>query len=139
MAKNASDVAAKWSKNLASSGDSIRQGVQNVTQAPTQKAAQNVNAYVNGVNQAAASGKWQRGLNRVSLQDWQNATLQKGLPRITSGATAGKSKMESFMTQFLPHVDQLQNVLASMPRGDIEQNKARMLAAVDHMAKFKRS
>lgn len=136
--KNPRQVAEKWAKNLSMSTDSIKQGVQAVTVSPMEKAAARQDAYVNGVQRAAASGKWQRGLRRKNLGDWQTAMTGKGLQRISGGATAAIPAMDGFMSQWLPYEDQLKTKLASMPRGDFEQNKQRAIAAMEHNHQFVR-
>lgn len=138
MAKSINEIAKKWSRNLAGSTDSIRAGVQAVTESPTEKAARRQDAYIDGVQRAVQDGKWQRGLRRVSNEQWKEATLTKGLPRIAAGAAAAQGKMESFMAEWMPHEEALQRKLESMPRGTLEQNKARALAAIDHNANFRR-
>lgn len=135
--KNASQVADKWSRNLAGSTESIRAGVQSVTTNPAEKAIAAKERYVQGVQRAAAEGKYERGLRKVSLQMWQESMINKGLSRIASGASAGKSKMVAFMDKWLPYEEQLKQKLASMPRGDLQQNIARMVAAVEHNASFR--
>lgn len=139
MGKNPTDVARKWQRNMAGSTDSVRQGVAAVTRNPAELAAAREDAYVQGVQRAVANGKWRRGLQNTSLADWQRAMTEKGIARMGAGATAAVPKVEKFMGQWLPHMDALKQKLASMPRGDIEQNKARMIAAVDHAASFRRS
>lgn len=136
MAKNPADVAAKWSRNLAGAQASISAGVMAVTQNPAQKAAAQAQAYLQGVQQSVASGKYQRGLGRVTLQSWQEAMLKKGLPRIASGASQGQSKMQNFLDKWLPYQDQLKQKLANMPRGDLQSNIARAVAAIEHNANF---
>lgn len=135
--KNAATVADKWSRNLAGSTDSIRQGVQAVTQNPAEKAAQRVEAYLAGVQRAVADGKYARGLRRVTLQMWQEAMLNKGIGRVASGATAGKGKMVSFLEKFLPHLEAGKQKLASMPRGDLQTNIQRAVAMMEHNASFR--
>jgi hypothetical protein len=134
--KNPSDVANKWANGLAGAGSSIEKGVRAVTQNPAEKAAQRQDAWLAGVNRAASNGKYQRGLRRVTLQAWQDAMIQKGLPRIASGASQAKGKFEQFMSKWLPHQEALKQKLSSMPRGDLQQNIARMVAAVQHNASF---
>lgn len=134
--KNASDVARKWASRLGASSEQIRQGVQGVTQNPAERAAARADAYQAGVMRAVADGRYQRGLRRVTLQSWQDSMLNKGLPRIASGATAAVPKMEAFMSKWLPHEEALKAKLASMPRGDLQTNIARMVAAVEHNASF---
>jgi hypothetical protein len=137
--KNPADVAGKWSTNLANSTNSIRSGVQSMTVSPTAQAARQVDQYLAGVQKAVADGKWVAGLNRVSLPQWQDAMLTKGLPRIQQGAVTGRSKMESFMSDFLPYVARAQQSLAATPRGGLEQNLQRMSAFVRQIAEYKRS
>jgi hypothetical protein len=100
------------------------------------KAAQAIDRQVAGVQRAAASGKTQRALEAVSTQQWQQAVITKGLPRIGTGAMAAKPKFVTFMNQLLPYV---QNGLSQLPaRGDINQNAQRMLAWMQYMANFKK-
>lgn len=134
--KNPQQVAAKWSRNLGAATESIRTGVQAVTESPTSKAAARVDAYVQGVTQAAADGRFQRGLNRVTLADWQQAFLQKGLPRIATGASAAVPKMEEFMAEFLPFVDA--GVRRLPARGDIEANLQRSAEMARYLHTFRR-
>lgn len=135
--KNPSVVADKWSRNLAGSTESIKAGVQGVTTNPAEKAIAAKERYVTGVQRAAAEGKYERGLRKVSLQMWQESMLGKGLSRIAGGASAGKTKMASFMEKWLPHEEALKQKLQNMPRGDLAQNIARMVAAVEHNASFR--
>ena len=133
------EVAAKWSRNLAGSTESIRAGIEAVQESPTAKAARAVDRQVAGVQAAAASGKTQRALQAVTLDMWKDAALNKGLPRIASGATAAEPKMENFMAELLPYVEsQVQQLDSKMPRGDFEQNINRMVAMARAMKKFKR-
>lgn len=134
--KNPADIAAKWATNLGNAGTSIQKGVQGVTTSPTAMAAANADGYLSGVQKAVSSGKWSRNLQAVSLSSWQNAMITKGLPRIQTGAQAGKGKVQSFMTQLMPYVQNLQGQLASTPRGTLGQNIQRMNTWVQGMAQF---
>lgn len=132
-------VAQKWARNLGMATDTIKAGIQAVTQSPTERAAQRQDAYIAGVQRAVASGKWQQGLRRVNLQDWQSAAINKGLPRIGPGAQQALPKFTTFMQQWLPYLDGLHARLQNLPRGDIEQNRARMNAAMDYLHAFRRT
>jgi hypothetical protein len=138
MNQNAMEVARRWASRLGGSMESIRSGVQAVTVAPTERAARQQDAYLAGIQRAVTDGKYAAGLRRVTLADWQNAMLNKGLSRIGSGATAAIPKVESFMQEFLPHVAAGQAKLESMPRGDINQNVQRAIAMIMHNASFRR-
>lgn len=135
--KNPADVARKWAKNLGGSTDSIKTGVQAVTQNPAEKAIARQDAYVSGVQRAVAQGDYARGLRKVTLQSWQEAMVNKGLPRIASGAQASIPKMQNFLEKWLPWQEQLKNKLQGMPRGDLQTNIQRMIMAVEHNASFR--
>lgn len=139
MAKSPQSVAQKWVNNLSNATTSIREGVEAVTTAPTEKAAARSDAYVAGVQRAVQDGKWQNGLRRVTLADWQRSMLDKGLTRVASGASAAKPKMEEFLSDFLPFVEQGKAAIdRELPRGDAEQNIQRAVAMMRHNMKFKR-
>ena len=127
-------IAQDWASRLAGSGDKIQRGVQAVTTAPGQAAARQKAQYVAGVQ--ASSDKWASRVASVSVGDWQQAVIAKGLPRIAGGAQAAQPKFAQFMAQLLPHIASGQ---AAMPaRGNLEQNIARSTAFMRHMATFKR-
>lgn len=134
---NAAAVAQRWSNNLASATDKIKAGVQAVTQSPTAKAAANANNYLQGVQRAVSSGKYASALQAVSLQDWQNAMINKGISRVASGATAAMPKMQQFMSQWLPYEAAGVAALASTPRGTIDQNIARAVSMIRYNSQFK--
>lgn len=136
--KNATDVANKWANNLAASTQSIQAGVQQVTTSPTQQAAANPNAYLAGVQKAVSSGKWANSLQKVSLADWQNAMIQKGIPRIATGAAQAKPKFANFMSQFLPYLAQGVQNLQTQPRGTLEQNIQRAVSMMQWNANFQK-
>lgn len=131
-------IADRWAKGMGGAAETIRQGVMQVTVAPTEKAAAAAERYSMGVQRAVTNGKFQAGLRRVTLGEWQRAMVEKGANRVASGAVAAKPKMQSFMEQLMPHVEAGQRKLETMPRGDLQQNIARMITNVEHMAQFKR-
>lgn len=136
--KNASSVATKWANNLANSTQSIREGVESVSESPMAKAANRTDAYLAGIQAAVANGKYQDGLRRVTLEEWKRSLLEKGIPRIATGARASEGKFADFMQDFLPHVEAGQRALESMPRGDLSQNIQRAVAMMQHNARFRR-
>src|SRR5262249_1652963 len=135
--KNPVDVANRWKTRLAGAGEAIKAGVLGVTQNPAEKAAQRADAWAAGVQRALADQRFQRGLRRVTLQSWQDATVNKGLPRIAAGAAQAQPKMQQFYEKFLPHMEALKTKLQGTPRGDLQTNIARMIMAVEHAASFK--
>ena len=139
MGLSAQQIAEKWARNLGQSSESIKAGVNAVTVSPTERAAAREDAYIQGVQAAVASGKWKRGLQRVTVGDWRSAMLNKGVPRIGPGATQAIPKMQKFMSEFLPWLEEGQKKLSNMPRGSLQDNINRMIAQVEHNAAFQRT
>lgn len=134
---NASDVTAKWARNMTASVPAIKAGVQAVTESPMTKAAAAADRYVAGVQRAAESGKWQEGLMSVSLDEWKRLTAEKGAGRIAAGVSAATPKMESFMRQLLPFTAQVSRDIQAMPKGTLEDSIARSTETIRKMAQFR--
>lgn len=137
MPKNAATVAQKWARNLSSATQAITDGVNSVTVNPADKAIAAIPNMVAGVQRAADSGKIAAGLQTVTLASWKQAMLQKGVPRVATGAQQAQPKMEQFMNKLLPYVQSGQQMLQNTPRGNSAQNDQRMLAWAQYMRQFK--
>lgn len=134
MASTPQDAAAAWASRLASSTDKIKKGIESVSVAPGAAAARQKSAWVQ--NTTTAADKWAANVASVSLQDWQQAAINKGVNRIASGAQASQGKFEAFMGDLLPHIDRVKQGLPA--RGNLDQNINRMVAFSKGMAAFKR-
>lgn len=132
MAQTPDQIAANWASRLAGSTQKITDGINGVTVAPGIAAARQKDVWLS--NTQAAQAKWVKNVSAVSLSDWQQMTISKGVPRIASGATAAQPKFQAFMTKFLPYV---QSGKANLPpRGTLDQNINRAVAMMRHNAKF---
>ena len=123
MAKgmSAQQIAAKWSQNLSGATTTITTGVNSVTTPPGQAAAAQKAAYLQGVNNNA--NLWATNVAAVSTAEWQSAMVNKGIPRIATGAQAAQPKMANTMNALLPAIAQIK---ASLPaRGALAQNLQR--------------
>ena len=136
MATTPSLAAEKWVRNLSASTAEVRRGVEGVSESPMDKAADQADKYALRVQEAVASGKYARKLREVSLADWKTATIDKGLNRIASGATAAESKFERFMDELLPYEEALQRSIDAMPDTTLEDSIARQAAWTRGMAEF---
>lgn len=133
-------AANSWANGMSNATEKIKAGVNAVTQSPTAAAAAAVDRMVAGIQKAAASGKIQASLLAVSTQDWKDAMLNKGVPRVASGAQAAKPKMQAFLQQFLPYLQSgVQQIDATMPRGDLETNIQRAALMMRHNAQFRKT
>ena len=134
MAKDPATVAQRWAQNLGAAGAKVTEGVQGVNTAPGAAAARQVNVWQQ--NTAASAQKYARNVAAVSLYSWQQATIDKGIPRLASGAAAAQPKMAQFLGKLLPYVESAKNGLPA--RGSYEQNKARLVAFLDKMHQFQK-
>lgn len=133
-------AAQSWANGMQNSTQKITAGVNAVTQSPTASAANAVDRMVAGIQRAAASGKIQAALNAVSLQDWKDAMINKGVPRVAGGAVAAKPKMQNFLQQFLPYLASgVSQLNSTQPRGELEQNIQRSVFMQRYNAAFKAS
>lgn len=132
------EIAEKHAQRLIGATQDIERGVSRVTESPMEKAAENVDKYLAGVQRAAQSGKWQAGLRRMDLGEWKDRMIKKGIPRIAAGVQASMGKTTAFWEDMLPHIEQGKATISSMPDLTLEHNIARMTSFVRHMAEFKR-
>lgn len=135
----ASAVANRWANGMSGASEKMKAGIQAVTESPTSKAARRSDAYLQGVQRAVASGKYQAALERVTLEDWKKAAIDKGINRVASGAMEAKGKFQTFMQEFLPFLEQGVRALEAQPRGDIEQNIQRAVTMMRYNATFRRN
>lgn len=133
MAKDPVAATQKWVTGMQGAGQAIADGVNAVTVAPGAAAARQKNVYVQ--NTTAAADKWARNVQAVSLGDWKEAMLNKGVNRVGTGAAASQGKMQNAMTQLLPQIDAIVNSLP--PRGDLGANINRMTQFVQKMSAVK--
>ncbi len=127
-------VTAKWLRNIQAANQSIIDGVNNVQQAPGAKAGANVQLWLQRIQ--ASAPKWQARVSATTLQQWQQAMLTKGVPRISTGAQANQDKVQAFMTQLLPYIANARQQVLAMPKGDLASGIARATAMITAMSKF---
>lgn len=136
--KDANAVAKKWGRNAGNAVTDYEEGVNAVTESPTAKAAGQLNKAKQNYIKAIDSGKTERALKRVSLEDWKNKTLTLGVERYPGGINGAVDKMASFMTQLLSFQETIKvklDKMASLTPSDMD---ARMLFQIKEMRKFKR-
>lgn len=133
------EFADKWKRRISASSQDIRLGVERVTESPTEKAIAKKDKMMARLMEALQSGKWEAGLRRVSLQDWRDAMLTKGLGRIAQGAEAATGKVEQFAAELLPHIEQGKRAIASMPDVTLEDSINRVSVFLRHMHDFRRT
>ena len=131
-------ATAKWVRNTSGAADAMKIGVMAVTTAPTATAAQHLDRYQQGVMNAVSSGKMAAALNAVTLNDWQQAMVTKGIARVPQGVQSAQGKFQTFMDAWLPYEQQLQTRIAQMPKGTLADSQARANFAIQYNAAYSR-
>jgi len=131
--------AEKHARRLKGATEDIRRGVAAVTVSPTIKAAESQDKMLSRLQESVQSGKWARGLRRVTLEEWKSKTLDKGIGRIAAGIDAAQPKMIEFATDLLAYENTLMGEVERLPDLTLEDSISRMTHWVRGMAKFQRS
>lgn len=131
------EFAEKWRRRLSGSTEDMRRGIERVTESPGQKAAARSDAMLAGVNEAVQSGRWARRVASVSVQDWKEAAINKGIARVGSGAQAAESKMARVAQELLPAVDAAAAKAKQIPKDSIEGSIERAATYMREMRNFK--
>jgi hypothetical protein len=132
------EYAEKLSRRLKGSIEDIRAGISRVSESPTAKAASKQDKMLAGIQQAVSSGKWSARLKAVTLEQWKEKAINKGLGRIASGIDGAHDKIVDFAAQLLPYEAKLRDEVNKLPDLTLEDSVNRMTAWVRGMAKFTR-
>lgn len=133
MAKSAAAVAAKWVRGMQGASETAKEGAMSVTVAPGIRAAEQAGFWIQKLQEAFASGRFQEAVAAVPLQKWQQDYITKGISAMTSRAPGAKLEVERFQQFWQPIVEESKRMVASMPKGGPELAKARMLANFDNL------
>jgi len=134
----AKEFQEKHARRLKASVDDMRKGVERVTESPTAAAAKKQDKMRSRILESIDNGKWAAGLNRVSLDEWKDKMITKGVTRVASGIDGAAAKVEAFASELLPHIDSGQNKIKGMSDVTLEDNITRMTTFIRHMSEFKR-
>lgn len=129
----------KHARRLTAAVADVQKGIDKVTINPCEQAAAKKDKMLAGITAAVQDGRWERGLRRVSLDQWKNAARNIGATRIAGGIAAAKDKVIAFAEQLLPHIDAQVAKIKSMPDLSLEDNINRMTTFIRGMAEFKRT
>lgn len=135
----AEEGADKLIANAKAAAPRIAAQVDKVTEAPTAAAVKKLDKMRTKFNEAMDTGKTERGLRRVSLEDWKTQMKSKGIPRIAGGLDASKDKVVDFNREFYPYLERVESAIKAMPDTTLEDNINRMVHNVREISKFKRS
>lgn len=131
------EYASKQARNLKNSLQDIRDGISRTTVAPGRQAVAAQDKMRTKVLEAIDSGLWAQKTGSVTLQEWQDAALNKGVDRIGQGIDAAHDKQVQMATRLLPIVDAAAQKARAMPNNTLQDSIARMTSFVTDMARAK--
>jgi len=137
MPLSPTDVANRWAQGLANATTKMTQDAQALTISPTSQAAAAVQTWIARLNDPKVQAKWQAKLNAVTLQQWQQAYVQKGIPRVSQGAQqAIQTKMVPFFTKWLPYEAAGKAQVKQMPKATLQDRIARAVFMINYNSQF---
>jgi len=129
----------KHARRLKASVEDVRKGIDRVTVNPCELAAAKKDKMLTNLTASINSGKWERGLKRVPLEEWKRKTRDIGVNRIAAGIDGAKEKVISFAEVLLPHIDRGIEKIKGMPDVTLDDNINRMTSFIRHMSELKRA
>lgn len=132
-------IVTKWQNRASGSGQAWLDGINGVTEAPTQAALRNADKWRAKMLLDDTFNKYKRGLSSITLEAWKKITADKGAGRYTSGIAASVNKYRTVFTQVMNHINSGLDKIRSMPSTTLEDNINRSATWIRHMATFQRS
>jgi hypothetical protein len=129
-------ATAKWLTGISGAQDRMKAGALAVKDSPGAKAAAAADKWLARVT--ASKAKFIANSQAVSLQAWQNAYINTGLPRVSQGAQDKQGKYTAAMDAFLPYMAQGLQQIDRMPNNTIEDAVNRAAAMIRWNAKYVR-
>jgi len=130
------EFVEKHNRRTKAALEDMRRGVSAVTEAPGAKAAQKADKMRTNLMAALDSGKWQRRVAAVSVEEWKGAMLDKGVNRVAAGVDAAAPKVKEFATQLLSFQAGLHSKVDAMPDLTLEDSISRATEWIRGMSKF---
>jgi len=135
---SAAEIAQQWVERMGASTEKARKGVQRVSESPGQKAAQAADLWQQRVSSEDAKRRFQSNVGAVTLEEWRQQMLEKGIGRMAGGAQAAKAKFQRFWGQFGPFLESVTAQTRAMPKGNLEANIARLINQIRGTSQFRK-
>ncbi len=134
---DADKYVERWKQGLTQNTQRIREGIEGVKVSPTEMAAKTADRTLQKIIAAFQDGTWASQLKKVTLEDWRESALKKGLSRIAQGVEDATEDQREMAAQLLASVDAAMVEVNKTPRGDLEANIIRSNTLIREMAKRK--
>lgn len=131
---NAQQWLQKWGTNLNGAQQYVKDGVNRVQVSPAQSAIAAKDRMLANLTAAVNNGSWEKGLQKVTLDQWKTAMVNKGLPRLAQGVSTAQANKGPQIQALLTAVDTATAAANSLPKGGLEQGIARATAFMRSMS-----
>jgi hypothetical protein len=132
--KTAQQAATNWQNSSGRATTDYVAGVQSTTKDQAGLAVAAGARYIQGVQEAYASGRWASGLTRGGTAYWKSQTEKKSV-NYSSGYAAGVGTYTAAASKVMSAIAQGVNNLP--PRGDINQNLQRSASLATYLHSLK--
>lgn len=134
----ATQAAQKLATGIRNGGTAYEMGVNAVTTNPAQKAIAKRDKWIAAMQDPATHDRWSRGLGRVTLPEWQQATLTVGKQRFTQSADKAASNYQDFADNFFPVLERNVQQVNAMPDTTLDERIARATQMMRLNAQYNR-
>lgn len=134
---NPQEAAEKWTRNTGNATQDYVDGVERTSVHPGREAAKNRAGYEAGVRDSV--DKWERNVQNYSQEDWKESVRTSGATRFAEGVqNKGQPKMERFMGEFLPFLDNVTQRVRGLPNATAQDRERRMIEQSRGVREFSR-
>ena len=132
-------IAEKHNRRTKAAVQDLIAGVNNVETNPAQQAIKKKAKLLQNWNDAMQSGKWERGMGRVTLEGWKASMIDKGAGRISAGLDASMGKTTEFFAELIPFQNDLSKKVDALPDLTIEDSINRAATWIRGMGNFRKA
>lgn len=132
----AAEVAQKWAQRAGAAQADYTAGVNRVTEAPGQAAANAADVWQARLQDPQVLAKFKRKVSAVSLEQWKSAAANYGAARYAQGVSSKTAKFEAAMAPLLSYIDSGLAQIKSMPNVTLEDRIQRSAAWQRYMNKY---
>ncbi len=123
----------KWKRRTKDAQGDYRDGIARVNEAPGKKAVEKQDKLQRNFNDAVDSGKWKRNTEAVTLEDWKQPTLKKGVQNFSTGVEAAGDKVLAFAEELDAVLSLVRSKVDKMPDETFGERMERMHTQAEMM------
>jgi len=127
MVKAAERWVKKQIERARVATEDYKEGVQNPERDPIKAALDANEKRIKKLQESIAKKTWESKMSKLTLADWQEPTLKKGVDRFGPGVEAAEEKIRKFVSSWRPKLEAIQNAVRAMPDVTDADREKRML------------